>query len=260
MSSAAMPSFSLTGRRALVTGGSSGLGLHFAKVLGTAGASVALAARRLGRLETEVATLREHGVDAYAVELDVSQRASVARAVMRAGELLGGPAEIVVNNAGTTDTKRALDYTDTDWDRVVGTNLKGAWIVAQESARSLVAANRGGTIINVTSILANRVAGGVSPYCASKAGLRHLTHALALELARFQIRVNSLAPGYIATDLNREFLSSKAGESLRSRIAARRFGAPEDLDGALLLLASDAGAYMTGAEIVVDGGHQCASL
>lgn len=260
MSSTAIPSFSLTGRRALVTGASSGLGLHFAQVLGAAGAAVALTARRLGHLEAAVATLREHGVNAHAVELDVTQRASVERAVTRAGELLGGPAEIIVNNAGTTDTKRALDYTDTDWERIIGTNLKGAWIVAQESARSLVAANRGGTIINITSILASRVAGGVSPYCASKGGLRHLTQALALELARFRIRVNSLAPGYIATDLNREFLSSKAGEALQSRIPARRLGAPADLDGALLLLASDAGSYMTGIEIVVDGGHQCASL
>ena len=256
----AMPSFSLIGRRALVTGASSGLGRHFADVLAAAGASVALAARRGELLENAVAALRERGASACAVALDVSDRASVERAVAEAADLLGGPADVIVNNAGTTDTKRALDYTDADWDRIVGTNLKGSWIVAQESARRLVAANCGGSIINVTSILATRVAGGVSPYCASKAGLRQLTQALALELARFRIRVNSLAPGYIATDLNRDFLASKAGESLQARIPSRRFGTPADLDGALLLLASDAGAYITGSEMVVDGGHLCATL
>ena len=252
--------FDLTGYRALVTGASGSLGHHFAEVLAAAGASVALAARRLDRLEAAVASLRAGGANTYAIELDVENRLSVERAVRETVKLLGGPATIIVNNAGTTDTKRALEYADTDWDRIVGTNLKGAWMLAQEAARALVAAGSSGTIINVTSILATRVAGGVSPYCAAKAGLRHLTHALALELARFRIRVNSLAPGYIVTDLNRDFLASGAGENLKVHIPARRFGKPADLDGALLLLASEAGAYMTGAEIVVDGGHLCASL
>ena len=252
--------FDLTGRRALVTGASSGLGRHFAEVLADAGAAVVLAARRVNHLDAAVATLRARGAAAFAVEVDVTDRCSVRTALARAAEQLHGPADVLVNNAGVTDTKRALEFDDADWNRIIATNLTGAWTVAQESARALAAANVGGSIINVTSILATRVAGGVSPYCASKAGLRHLTQALALELARFRIRVNSLAPGYIATELNREFLASKAGETLQSRIPARRFGSLADLDGALLLLASDAGSYMSGSEIVVDGGHLCSSL
>ncbi|HDR2979373.1 TPA: SDR family NAD(P)-dependent oxidoreductase, partial [Pseudomonas aeruginosa] len=149
---------------------------------------------------------------------------------------------------------------DQSWDRVLDTNLKGAWAVAQESARRMVAAGKGGSLINVTSILASRVAGAVGPYLAAKAGLAHLTRAMALELARHGIRVNALAPGYVMTDLNEAFLASEAGDKLRSRIPSRRFSVPADLDGALLLLASDAGRAMSGAEIVVDGGHLCSSL
>lgn len=252
--------FDLTGRRALVTGASSGLGQHFAEVLANAGAAVALAARRTDRLEVAVTALRARGAEAFAVELDVTNRGGVVAALARAAEQLGGPADVLVNNAGVTNTKRALDFDDADWNRIIATNLTGAWTVAQEAARALVAAKAGGSIINVTSILGSRVAGGVTPYCASKAGLRHLTQALALEFARFRIRVNSLAPGYIATELNREFLASPAGEALQSRIPARRFGSLTDLDGALLLLASEASAYMSGSEIVVDGGHLCSSL
>jgi NAD(P)-dependent dehydrogenase (short-subunit alcohol dehydrogenase family) len=255
-----LPSFDLSTHRALVTGASSGLGRHFAATLAAAGAAVVLAARRVDKLAEAVAELRTHGGCAFAVELDVTDRASVCAALDEAARQLGGPPDIVVNSAGTTDTKRALDYDDADWDRIVDTNLKGCWIVAQEASRRLVAAETGGTVINVTSILGVRVAGGVTPYCASKGGLRQLTQALALEFARFRIRVNALAPGYIATDLNREFLASKAGETLQARIPARRFGTVQDLDGALLLLASDASAYMTGSEIVVDGGHLCSSL
>lgn len=255
-----LPSFDLTGRRALITGASSGLGRHFAATLAAAGAAVAVAARRADALATLVAELRAAGATAVAVPMDVTDRASVCAALDAAAAQLGGPTDVLVNNAGTTDTRRALDYDDADWDRIVDTNLKGCWTVAQETTRRLVAAGAGGSLINVTSILGVRVAGGVSPYCASKAGLAQLTRALALEFARHGVRVNSLAPGYVATDINRDFLASPPGEALRARIPTRRFGTLADLDGALLLLASDAGAYLTGSEIVVDGGHLCSSL
>jgi NAD(P)-dependent dehydrogenase (short-subunit alcohol dehydrogenase family) len=142
----------------------------------------------------------------------------------------------------------------------VGTNLRGAWVVAQEYARRLVSAGRPGNIVNITSILASRVTGRVSPYAAAKAGLKHLTEALALELARSDIRVNSLAPGYVVTEATRSFFSSPAGEKLRQRIPTRRIGECADLDGPLLLLASDASRHMTGSEVVVDAGHLCSGL
>lgn len=251
--------FDLNGRRALVTGASSGLGRHFAVTLAKAGATVAVAARRADRLAELVAQIESEGGAAVGVAMDVAQRDSICKGLDEITRRIG-VVDVLVNNAGVSGTKRPLDYTDQDWDAIVGTNLKGAWIVAQETARRMIAAQVPGSIINVSSILAERVAGGVSPYAASKAGLSHLTRALALELARHDIRVNSLAPGYVATELNGDFLVSDAGERLRARIPSRRFGTCQDLDGALLLLASSAGAYINGSQIVVDGGHLCSSL
>ena len=252
--------FDLSGHRALVTGASSGLGRHFATTLARAGASVALAARRADKLAEVAQEIEAAGCPAaVSVCMNVTDRVSVQNALDRLIGEFGVP-DIVVNNAGVSDTKRALSYDDDDWDRIVDTNLRGAWIVAQESARRMVAAQIGGSIINVTSILASRTAGGVSLYSTSKAGLKHLTRALALEVARHGIRVNSLAPGYVATALNSDFLSSDAGEKLRLRIPCGQFGTYESLDGPLLLLAAHAGRYMTGAEVVVDGGHLCSSL
>ena len=251
--------FSLAGRNALVTGASSGLGRAFALTLARAGAQVAVAARRVDKLGEVVAEIERLGGRAEPLAMDVLDRASVIAAFDRMEQRLG-TAQIIVNNAGVTGTQRALEVTSEDWKAVIDTNLSGAWMVAQESARRMVDAKVPGSIVNITSILATRVAGGLPAYVASKAGLRHLTRSLALEWARYGIRVNSLAPGYIVTELNRGFLASEAGESLRARVPVRRFGEFKDLDGALLLLASDAGAYITGAEIVVDGGHLCSSL
>lgn len=250
--------FRLDGRCALVTGGSGSLGRHFADVLARAGAAVAVAARRLDRLETLAAEIGAAGGKAMAVALDVTDAGSIDAAFAAAEEELG-PVTVLVNNAGLTVTKPLLEHDEADWDKVMDTNLKGAWLVAREAARRMAAAG-GGNIINIASILGLRVAGTVPAYCASKAGLIHLTRAMALELARDGIRVNALAPGYIETDINRDFFAGEAGQRLIKRIPQRRLGQLEDLDGALLYLASDASRYMTGSVVTVDGGHMVSSL
>ena len=252
--------FRVDGRRALVTGASSGLGRRFARTLAQAGAEVVVAARRAEKLGGLVEEIRALGGKCVAVSFDVTSAASIAACFDEIERKVGGPADSVVNNAGVTVTKPLLEHSEKDWDDVVDTNLKGGWMVAQEAARRLVAAKQGGSIVNIASILGERVAGGVAPYAISKAGLVQATKALALELARHDIRVNAVLPGYIVTDLNRDFLQSEAGERLRSRIPTRRFGELEHLDGPLLLLASSAGSHMTGAVLAVDGGHLVSSL
>lgn len=250
--------FDLSGKRALVTGASSGLGEHFARFLAAAGAEVLVAARRRDRLDALVAQLRESGGAAQALELDVTDTHSVRAAL--ADAQAGGGIDVLVNNAGVTVAKPILEQQEQDWDAVLDTNLKGCWTVATETARQMVAQGRPGSIINIASILGERVAGGVAPYAVSKAGVLQLTRALALELARHQIRVNALAPGYISTELNEAFLASESGQRLLARIPQRRFATPEDLRGPLLLLASDAGQAITGATLAVDGGHLVSSL
>lgn len=256
--SAVLDRFRLDGRLALVTGASSGLGTHFARLLAQVGARVAVAARRADKLQSVVDAIAQAGGQARALSLDVTDAASV-RACFDALSDWGAP-DIVVNNAGVTVTRPLLDQTEEDFDHVLDTNLKGCWLVATEAARRMVAAGQGGSIVNVASILGERVAGGVAPYAISKAGVVQATKVMALELARHRIRVNALLPGYVVTDLNRDFLTSEAGDKLRSRIPSRRFGEPEDLDGPLLLLASDAGAAMSGAAVAVDGAHLVSSL
>lgn len=251
--------FSLRGRTALVTGASSGLGRRFAGTMAGAGARVVIGARRQYAVEEAAAEINDAGGDAYAVYLDVLEQSSVDQA-LDAGEARYGTIDIVVNNAGVASAERALEVDEATWDRVIDTNLKGAWRVARAAARRMVNAGCEGSIINVASILAFRVAGGVTPYAASKAGLLQLTRAMALELARHRIRVNAIAPGYFTSDMNREFFDSEAGKAMVKRIPQRRVGEPGDLDGALLLLASNASAYMTGSTVVVDGGHLCSTL
>ena len=250
---------SLAGQVALVTGASGGLGAHFARVLAAAGAQVAVAARRREACEAVCTDIVASGGDAVAVALDVADAASVRAAVADVAARLGR-LDIVVNNAGIAATTPLLDVEESAWDGILDTNLKGAFLVAQAAARQMRDAGHGGAIVNVASILAERVASQVGPYAASKAGLAHLTRAMALEWARHGIRVNALCPGYIETDINRGFFATEAGQAMIRRIPQRRVGRPEDLDGPLLLLCGPAGAFMTGAAIAVDGGHLISSL
>jgi NAD(P)-dependent dehydrogenase (short-subunit alcohol dehydrogenase family) len=193
------------------------------------------------------------------VAMDVTDAASVEAAISEVAKTLGEP-DILVNNAGVAVTKAFLELGEADWDRVLDTNLRGAFLVAQAVARRMRARNAGGAIVNIASILGSRVAGQVSAYAASKGGLLQLTRAMALELARYGIRVNALCPGYVDTDINRGYFASEAGQAMIRRIPQRRLGQPHDHDGALLLLCSDAGAYITGAALPVDGGHLVSSL
>ena len=249
--------FSLEGSVALVTGASGGLGAHFARVLHGAGAKVVLAARRADALATLAAEL---GPRAAAVPLNVTEGDTVAAAFTAAEAAFGAPCDIIVNNAGVAVTRPILQQTEADWDSVLDVNLRGCFLVATEGARRLVAAQRGGSIINIASIGGLRILQGVAGYTASKAGLVQLTKQLAVELARYSIRVNALCPGYIETPINREFFASEAGQAVIKRVPQRRLGQPEDLTGSLLLLASGAGAHMTGSTVVVDGGHSVNAL
>jgi NAD(P)-dependent dehydrogenase (short-subunit alcohol dehydrogenase family) len=245
---------SLKGRTALVTGANGGLGSHFAQTLAKAGAAVAVAARRTDSLRAVKDAIVAAGGRAEPIALDVTDPASVARAFDDAASALGS-ITIVVNNAGIAITKPLLEHTEEDWQQVIEVNLNGAWRVAQAAARHMVKHEQGGSIVNIASILGLRVSAQVPSYAASKAALIQLTKAMALELARYRIRVNALAPGYVETGINREFFESDPGKALVKRVPQRRIGRPEELDGALLLLASDAGSYMTGAVLAVDGGH-----
>jgi NAD(P)-dependent dehydrogenase (short-subunit alcohol dehydrogenase family) len=254
-----LPSFDLTGQAALVTGASSGIGRHLALLLGAAGAKVALAARRTELLAEAAREIAAEGGAAIPIALDVTRPASVAAAIAEAERALG-TLTLLVNNAGVTVAKPVLEHTETDWDHVLDTNLKGAWLMASEFARHLVDRERPGRIVNIASVLGTRTIARLPAYTAAKAGLIHLTHVLAMELARHGILVNALAPGYVETDFNRDFLHSEAGRRLAARIPLRRVAQPDDLDGAMLLLAAPAGAYITGAVIAVDGGHGVAAI
>ena len=254
-----LPSFDLRGQAALVTGASSGIGRHLADLLAAAGARVALAARRADRLAEAAREIEAAGGRCLPIALDVTRSDSVAAAVAAAESELG-PLTILVNNAGVTVAKPVLQHTEEEWDYVLDTNLKGAWLMAREFAQHLVDRGRPGRIVNIASVLGLRTIAWVPSYSAAKAGLIHLTHVLAMELARYGILVNAIAPGYVETDFNRDFLRSEAGKKLEARIPLRRVGRPDDLDGAMLLLASSAGAYITGAVIAVDGGHGVAPI
>ena len=247
--------FSLKGRVALVTGASSGLGRQFAKALADNGAAVALVARRADRLADMKKAIEAAGGRAVAIEADVTDRAAMLRA-FDATEAAFGTVTILVNNAGIAQSsKRAIEVTAEEWRKVLSVDLDAVFYNAQEAARRMLAAKQPGAIINIASVLGFGVSKGVAAYATAKAAVVQVTKALAVELAFKGVRVNAIAPGWFVTEINDKFLAGEAGEALKRAIPAGRFGKDGDLDGALLLLASDAGSYITGATIVVDGGQ-----
>lgn len=252
--------FDLSDKTALITGASGGLGGRFARTLASAGANLVLAARdaanpQLLALQEELAD----SVDVSLVAMDVGRPDSVSRVFSQLAEQ-GIMVDILLNNAGIAQPSSAIKTDEKIWNSVLETNLSGAWYVAREFATRLIDAQRNGALVNITSILGQRVLSGVMSYAVTKAGLEQMTSALALEWARYGIRVNALAPGYIITDMNRDFLTSDQASGLIGNIPQRKVGEPADLDGAILLLAAAGGSYMTGSTIVVDGGHLNSSL
>jgi NAD(P)-dependent dehydrogenase (short-subunit alcohol dehydrogenase family) len=249
--------FDLHGKVALVTGASSGLGVRFAECLAENGAAVVLVARRADRLADVKARIEKAGGQAMAVEADVNDRAAMV-AAFDAAERNFGTVTILVNNAGVVTSGRAVELAQEEWRRVLSTNLDAVFYWAQEGARRMLAAGTGGAIVNIASVLGFGVAKGVVAYATAKAAVIQVTKALALELAFKGIRVNAIAPGWIVTELNRDYLMSERGAELKRDIPIGRFGEERDLDGPLLLLVSDAGRFVTGATIVADGGQMVA--
>jgi len=255
-----MSKFSLSGKTVLVTGASSGFGHHFAGVLAEAGAQVVLGARRMDKIEARVTSLKAEGHSVMGVDLDVNDPESAAH-FLSAAEREFGSIDVLINNAGVEAGAKTYTMIDEDdWDYVLNTNLKSVWRLSKYYTEWVAAHGVSGNIINVASITAYRTIKGQFPYAVSKAALVKATEIMALEGARHGVRVNALAPGYILTDVSRVLLESERSESFVKGIPMRRYGEFEDLDGPLLLLASDASSYMTGSTIVVDGGHICAEL
>ncbi|WP_290648853.1 glucose 1-dehydrogenase [Aquisalimonas sp.] len=252
--------FDMTGRVALVTGASSGLGAHFARVLAGNGARVVVAARRQDRLRELVDGIGAAGGEATAIAMDVTDADSVGKG-FDAAEQAYGVVDVLVNNAGVAQSRSFLKTTEADWDHVMETNLKAAWRVARVGAERMKQAGQPGSIVNIASLLGLGVQFGESLYATSKAGVVQLTRHMALELMRYRIRVNAICPGYFETEMNRDFFKSDRGQSyVRDNIPSKRLGDLPELSGPLLLLASDAGSFVNGIALPVDGGHLLKSL
>lgn len=251
--------FRLDGKVVLITGASSGFGHYFAPALARQGAKVVVAARRRDPLLALEEQIESNGSKCLAVAMDVTSRESVKAAFDQA-EAAFGHVDVIVNNAGVGDSNSMFDVSEEEWDKVMDTNLKGAFNVSQEGARRMNMQGSGGSIINIASVLGLRVASHLAAYCASKAGLVQLTKAMALELARYHVRVNAICPGYFLTDINRDFMETEAGKQMIKRVPQRRLGDVNELLGPLFLLASDASSFMTGSIISVDGGHAVSTL
>ena len=247
--------FDLSGKRALVTGASSGLGEHFARVLSAQGAEVVLAARRLEKLEALASELTSAGGAALPVAMDVTSADSVTSAFDEISKRLAGPCDIIVNNSGIGQASWFQETTEDEWQAIIDTNLTGVWRVAKAATNALLQAGQPGSIINISSITALQPSLMNVGYGGTKAAVDHMTRDMAVEVSRYGIRVNAIAPGYFKTAINDEYLDSEHGDKMRKRIPMRRFGQHSELSGALMLLASDAGSYMTGETIRVDGGH-----
>lgn len=251
--------FDVSGKVALVTGASSGLGAHFANVLADHGARVVVAARRLDRLESLVAGIESRGGNAIPVALDVTNGDSV-KAAFDTAEREYGVVDIVSNNAGVSDSKFAVDIDENSWDFVLNTNLRGVWLVAKEAGVRLISATMPGTIVNTASILGLRVSVSQASYATSKAAVVQLTKNLALEWSRYHVRVNALCPGYFLTDMNKDYLNSEKGRAYIASTPARRTGDLSELTAPFLLLASDAGSFVNGVALAVDGAHSIGNM
>lgn len=244
--------FDMTGKRVLITGGATGLGYAAARVLARYGAEVILAARRADRVAASVAEIEASGGRAYGVALDVADSDSISGALKNV--LQGGRIDVLINNAGAVGDKMLIDETEAEWDHLYNTNLRAIVTLSQSVVQHMSHDQAGGNIINMASILGYTTQKGTATYASAKAALIQLTRSMAVEWARYGIRVNAIAPGYFRTEMANDFLDSEAGERMIARAPMRRAGSPQELEGAVLLLASAAGYYMTGSVVTVDGG------